>query len=808
MTHARIRALALLALLAPLALMTLTAPLAHAWPHSPSVNVPVSGVSTAYRPRTVPDGSGGSFVAFMDYRFGGADVFVRHLDAAGRDLWAANGVALCTNAATQYPEAIIADGFGGVIVVWVDFRSDPNYGDYYAGRLSAVGTRLFALDGVPLASTVSQEYGLQLAQDRLGGFYAVWEDLRAGNQDIYAQHLSASGFVIMGGNATAICNLPSAQSQPDIATSAYGEAMIVWSDGRSGVDIYSQYLINNGVPAYPANGVVVCDAVNNQSEPKVEELPNSNFLIGWSDNRTGAGYDIYAQILYGYSGTPYFTVNGSPICTSFGSQTMRDIVADQFGGFVMLWSDYTSGAVGFYAQQLNSLGFTQWATNGVPVKVGGSYVDQASMVADGTGGVLVAWADPRSDEGDIYVQRLRSNGTPLWKLNGVPIGAAAGQQSSPRIAAGPNGGALVVWEDYRPGGYGSYMQAVDEWGYLGAEPVMADVRDIPNDQGGQVKVSWAASPLDYDAAYRNITAYTVFRSVPQRLVAGLFAAAAPSSDASGDAVAARDGRKFRRTRFGAQDYYWEELARITPRHLTGYSYVASTEGDSIGGSNPVTGFMIGAETSGGTSFWFSLPDSGYSVDNLAPAAPAPLTGQYAAGTTRLHWDPNTEADIAGYRLYRGATLGFTPSISNRIAALADTGHVDIAGAPYYYKLTAIDSHGNESPVATLQPTGVLDVGDTPRASFFLAGAAPNPAPRGRDAVLRFGLAQSGRAELVVMDAAGRHVRTLVAGDLPAGEHSVRWDSRAEDGTRVHAGLYFVRLQAGGASARQRMVVIE
>ena len=44
--------------------------------------------------------------------------------------------------------------------------------------------------------------------------------------------------------------------------------------------------------------------------------------------------------------------------------------------------------------------------------------------------------------------------------------------------------------------------------------------------------------------------------------------------------------------------------------------------------------------------WFSAPDSGYSVDNLPPAVPAPFTGQYVAGTASLHWNRNLEADLA------------------------------------------------------------------------------------------------------------------------------------------------------------------
>ena len=93
-----------------------------------------------------------------------------------------------------------------------------------------------------------------------------------------------------------------------------------------------------------------------------------------------------------------------------------------------------------------------------------------------------------------------------------------------------------------------------------------------------------------------------------------------------------------------------------------WSMVAETTRDSLGGSNPYTAFIVEARSSTSISAdrWYSAPDSGYSVDNLAPAAPAPFTGTYSGGASVLHWNPNAEADLAGYRLYRGTSASFSP----------------------------------------------------------------------------------------------------------------------------------------------------
>jgi hypothetical protein len=275
-----------------------------------------------------------------------------------------------------------------------------------------------------------------------------------------------------------------------------------------------------------------------------------------------------------------------------------------------------------------------------------------------------------------------------------------------------------------------------------------------------------------------------------------------------DPDAAAAGDAFLVMPAAAQDYAWELAGTQAAALLPNYSFVAATTRDSLGGSNPKTAFMIEARqsTSIAADRWFSAPDSGYSVDNLAPATPAPFTAQYSGGTTLLHWSPNRESDLAGYRLYRGTSVGFVPGPGNLVAALADTGAVDAAGAPYVYKLTAVDAHGNESPVATVVPSGTTAVGGGAPPRAFFAVASANPVRAGAATTLRFGLAVAGRATVALYDASGRRVRELAGGVREAGEYAIAWDGRDDAGRAVAPGLYFARLEAPGFSATRKLAV--
>jgi hypothetical protein len=328
-----------------------------------------------------------------------------------------------------------------------------------------------------------------------------------------------------------------------------------------------------------------------------------------------------------------------------------------------------------------------------------------------------------------------------------------------------------------------------------------NVTDVPADQGGKVKLSWNASYLDL-ASDANLTTYDIWRSVPPNVAAARIALGDRVVTLYAEALAA-PGRMWTLPS-AAQAYAWEFVTTQTAYHyISVYSVLAPTAQDSTVAGAPATAFMVVARNNANTMYWPSLPASGYSADNLAPAVPEPFTGQYSAGSTYLHWGPNTEADLAGYRLYRGASAGFVPGPGNLVAALSDTGHVDPAGVPSYYKLTAVDTHGNESLVATLSPSGTVSVGDaTPELAFAL----PSPNPANARTTLQYTLPRAGIVRLGVYDASGRLVRELASGTREAGQHAEAWNLRDASGRAVGAGLYFARLETDGRTLVRRVAV--
>ncbi len=62
--------------------------------------------------------------------------------------------------------------------------------------------------------------------------------------------------------------------------------------------------------------------------------------------------------------------------------------------------------------------------------------------------------------------------------------------------------------------------------------------------------------------------------------------------------------------------------------------------------------------------------------------------------------------------------------------------------------------------------------------------------------------------LGVYDVRGRHVTTLVDGDLPAGPHTVTWNGTDTNGKRVSPGLYFYQVTHGGQTVTRRTTLVK
>jgi predicted phage tail protein len=84
------------------------------------------------------------------------------------------------------------------------------------------------------------------------------------------------------------------------------------------------------------------------------------------------------------------------------------------------------------------------------------------------------------------------------------------------------------------------------------------------------------------------------------------------------------------------------------------------------------------------------------VDRFPPETPQGLTAMAGASSVELAWDPNTEADLGGYCLYRAAGDGPYERIGGVLNTPSYSDRNVRTGAGYRYTVSAVDQLGNES----------------------------------------------------------------------------------------------------------------
>jgi alpha-amylase len=140
--------------------------------------------------------------------------------------------------------------------------------------------------------------------------------------------------------------------------------------------------------------------------------------------------------------------------------------------------------------------------------------------------------------------------------------------------------------------------------------------------------------------------------------------------------------------------------------------------------------------------------------------------------------------------------------------LLDPGDtLDITVSPTY-EITGMSLAGHEVAIYEFaSATGVgSDDGALPEGELRLEQSYPNPFTP--STTIRYSLPARSHVRLGIYDVAGREVAVLQDGVKAGGAHEVRWDGSAPHGLPLGAGMYFVRLEAGGEMRTSKVMLVK
>ncbi|MBT4359518.1 MAG: T9SS type A sorting domain-containing protein [Candidatus Marinimicrobia bacterium] len=319
------------------------------------------------------------------------------------------------------------------------------------------------------------------------------------------------------------------------------------------------------------------------------------------------------------------------------------------------------------------------------------------------------------------------------------------------------------------------LQVPIQWfGDLPESPVILSVSDIPDDQGGQARITFAGSKYDGYDNNQAITSYSIWRFI------------------EGDS--------------------WDAISSFNAVQDSIYHVAAPTLCDSTGEGICWSTFQISAHTSNAEIYYHSNSLDGYSVDNIAPSTPSGFMAAGIEGGIQLTWNSVPEEDFQYYAIYRSTQFGFNPDTMNAPQYTSiDVSLTDINlefPGTYYYRIVAFDYAGNESEYSEQVSATIVSIASriTLPTEYILDQNYPNPF--NPSTTIKYGLPEDSNVSLVIYDVRGQVVQALESGHQSAGWYDVVWNGQTADGKTISTGIYFVRLVAGDYSQVIKMLYLK
>ncbi len=167
-----------------------------------------------------------------------------------------------------------------------------------------------------------------------------------------------------------------------------------------------------------------------------------------------------------------------------------------------------------------------------------------------------------------------------------------------------------------------------------------------------------------------------------------------------------------------------------------------------------------------------------------------------------------------WQLEHGANLGNAgdpfPGTSN-VRQINGSGALNTnsyAGTATHVALANISNSSTEMTVdiSVNSTQGINDGGDAIPELIALMQNYPNPFNSSTD--FKFDLRKAADTKIEIYDVTGAKIKTINAGILEPGAHTLLWDGATDSGKKAGSGVYFYRLNINGESICKKMSLLK
>jgi hypothetical protein len=464
-------------------------------------------------PSVTIDGRGYIIFTWQDFRNGEPDIYTQRFSDELIPLGDDFRVNDDEGNGDQFSPVVVSDENGNFVITWEDQRNKQ--AEIYAQRFSPDGTKLGGNFLVHDRNNCSH-FEPDISFNDNGDFIITWRNIRYEGwnefNDIYTQRFSNYGTRI--GEAIVVEGANDVRSvSPCITADGLGNFIIayVFNNGTDLGDIYARRFSGDGDPIGSTFKVNFDETNITQSNPVIDSDKNGNFIISWKDILDDKN-NIYAQRFFN-DGNPIgdnFKVNDNSAEIKWQKHC---ISVNSVGNFIIIWTDYRNGNFDIYAQRYSAEGIASGNNFLVNESIAEEWQERSAVAMDLDANLIIAWADGRNRNKDIYAQKFSNNGSAVKNNFQVNCSEGSAAQRNPAIAVDKSGNFIVCWADYRDIGdiYAQMFSAdgipkgnnfiVNDEG-----PIQHKVPSITVDGSGNFIITWFGGRTDKDILAQRFSA--------------------------------------------------------------------------------------------------------------------------------------------------------------------------------------------------------------------------------------------------------------------------------------------------------------
>jgi hypothetical protein len=331
-----------------------------------------------------------------------SDPYVQKFDSDGNKLFGSSGVKLRTDTIelSGYAYEITSDNSGGLFCFWHTFipLASSLTDKLYIQHISKDGERLWGDNGILVADSTFNSFGMKILSDDNGGIFLMYHQNQS---EYYLENYDSSGtfkWRIIDGWIWDKCRWIKD-----------GEGGIIISSVKLDYPNYNKLIVHrishSGERLWGENGVVMDDSMTNINPEVASVLLNSDSTITalW-DNGWYPLDDLYVQ-RFDLLGNKLWN-NNILVTDVISPKADVGLLASEMNSNILIWSDGRT-VPGFYAQRIDKYGTKVWGDSDRAITNQSPWT--TVIVSDGNNGAIVIWADDEPLNG-IFAQQISKNG--------------------------------------------------------------------------------------------------------------------------------------------------------------------------------------------------------------------------------------------------------------------------------------------------------------------------------------------------------------------------------------------------------------